>query len=68
MAEAAPGKAIPGWALSIAPPPEASTLAERARAFDPPIIGTIRDERFQISVRTLLPGDEAEITRFLQTM
>jgi L-seryl-tRNA(Ser) seleniumtransferase len=65
---AAPGKALPGWALSIDPPPEASQLAERARAFDPPIIGTVRDNRFQISVRTLLPGDETEIMRFFQTL
>lgn len=63
---AAPGKTLPGWALSIEPPPDASTLAECARGFDPPIIGTVRDNRFQISIRTLLPGDEADIKRFLQ--
>lgn len=62
---AAPGKTIPGWALTISPPPDVQALARSARQFDPPIIGTIRDNRFHLSMRTLLPGDEADIVRFL---
>jgi len=55
-----PGVKLPGWVVEIEVPGlEARDLERRARAGDPPILGTIRAGRFRLDVRTLL-HDELE--------
>jgi L-seryl-tRNA(Ser) seleniumtransferase len=60
----APGQTIPGWGVRISGPLTPDEIARRARAFDPPIIGTVSDQAFILSVRTILPGQDDEIVRF----
>ncbi|MEW5702524.1 MAG: L-seryl-tRNA(Sec) selenium transferase [Candidatus Zixiibacteriota bacterium] len=64
---AAPGKTIPGWGLSLSPPPDAGAMADAARAFTPPIIGTIVDGRFVLSLRTMFAADDDDVARFLKS-
>lgn len=44
--------------MAIAPPGEATMLAEKFRRNEPPIIGRVLDEQFAIDVRTLLEKDD----------
>ncbi len=61
----APERTIDGWGIRFNPPPSADELATRARQFTPPIIGTVSDGRFHLSVRTMFPRDFADLVRFL---
>jgi L-seryl-tRNA(Ser) seleniumtransferase len=63
---AAPGKTIPGWGLRLSSPPDAEVIARAARAFEPPIIGTIVDDGFVLSLRTMFLGDDEDVVRFLK--
>ena len=61
-----PGVRLPGWAVAITLPGlTAQDLERRARAADPPVIGTIRAGRFRLDVRTLTEDDLAVCVRAL---
>jgi L-seryl-tRNA(Ser) seleniumtransferase len=49
----APGVELPGWALSLP-----STLADRLRAGDPPVIARIEDGRCLLDLRSVAPADD----------
>jgi L-seryl-tRNA(Ser) seleniumtransferase len=65
---AAPGRTIDGWGIHLSGPASADQIAQRAREFDPPIIGTVSEDGFILSVRTILPHDQPDVARFLQTV
>ena len=52
-----PGVTLESRAVAIEP----ATLADRLRARPVPVIATVRKDRVLLDVRTLLPGDAAEI-------
>ncbi len=53
---------MPGWAVSVqCPDCNANTLQEKLRGAETPIIARIAQDRLLLSVRTLMPGDEADI-------
>lgn len=57
----APGLEIPSAGWVVDGPPD---LLDRAfRACSTPLIGRVRDGRFTIDFRTILPGEEAEVVR-----
>jgi L-seryl-tRNA(Ser) seleniumtransferase len=65
---AAPGRTMEGWGVRLSGKAPAEQIAQCAHAFDPPIIGTISDDAFILSVRTILPDDEGDLARFLQSI
>jgi L-seryl-tRNA(Ser) seleniumtransferase len=52
-----PGETLPSIGVEIGG--NANELARRFRAMDPPIIGTIDDDRFRLDLRTIDPDDDA---------
>ena len=61
---AAPGRTLDGWGLRLSGPASADQIACFARDFDPPIIGTVSERAFILSVRTILQRDDADLSRF----
>lgn len=57
-----PGVSLPGWAAALTP---AEELEGFFRNWLPPVIGRIHRGRLLLDVRTLLPGDEADIAEAL---
>jgi len=61
-----PLERLPGWAVELRHPDwSAQELERRARAADPPVIGTIRAGAFRLDPRTLVDGDEARCVEAL---
>lgn len=57
---------LPSWALLIEPSAmSVSTLENRLRAADPPIIGRIEDEKFLIDIRTIQEREISELADLL---
>ena len=59
---ARPGESLPAWAAALEP---AEALEAHLRAWRVPILGRIHRGKLLLDVRTLLPGDEAEIAAAL---
>ena len=59
---ARPGESLPTWAAALEP---AEALEAHLRAWRVPILGRIHRGKLLLDVRTLLPGDEAEIAAAL---
>lgn len=57
-----PGESLPAWAAALEP---AEALEAHLRAWRVPILGRIHRGKLLLDVRTLLPGDEAEIAAAL---
>jgi len=61
---AAPDIALPSMALAVTPSGEsADSLARRLREGSPPIIARIESDVVLFDLRTVLPGEDAEIER-----
>lgn len=60
-----PGESLPTWVLKR--PGGADALA-KLRAQDPPVIARIADEHVLIDLRTVLPGQEADLAAALRTL
>ena len=60
-----PGVTLPTWVVSIAPPASVTVdeLARSLRTGEPALVGRIADGRLLLDVRTLLPGEGAQIGR-----
>jgi L-seryl-tRNA(Ser) seleniumtransferase len=63
---AAPERTIVGWGVRLLPPPSPQNAARRAREFNPPIIGTISDDGFLLSIRTMFSRDYPGLAGFLR--
>lgn len=63
---AAPGRTIGGWGIKLSGPSSAEHIARLAREFDPPIIGTVSDNAFILSVRAISSAEEDDVRRFLK--
>jgi L-seryl-tRNA(Ser) seleniumtransferase len=57
-----PGIELPSHAVAISGA-DASGLARKLRAGEPPVIGRIVEDRLLLDVRTVLPGQEDELIR-----
>jgi L-seryl-tRNA(Ser) seleniumtransferase len=64
---AAPERTIAGWGVRLLAPPSPAVMARRARECDPPIIGTVSDDSFLLSTRTMLPHDFPDLISFLKS-
>lgn len=53
--------------LAIEVPGEAAALQRRFRAYDPPIVGRVQEDRFTLDVRTLLEPDLAPVAWALRS-
>ena len=62
-----PGVTLPTWVAAIQPPPGMTVdrLAEALRAGDPPVVARVGDDRLLVDLRTLLPGEDAQVTRLI---
>ncbi len=56
-----PGFELPGWVVALEPASGAETIAARLRGAPVPVLPRVRDGRLLLDVRTLLPGDEADV-------
>jgi L-seryl-tRNA(Ser) seleniumtransferase len=63
---AAPGKTMPGWGVRLEGPPAPDRIAADARAFTPPILGTISGDAVIFSLRTMFAIDDASLESFLR--
>jgi len=64
---AAPGATLPTVLLAVAAPDlAADELAARLRGHQPPVIARVEDGQVLFDLRTVLPGQEAEIVRALR--
>jgi len=63
---AAPGRTIDGWGVRLTGPSSPDHIARIAREFNPPIIGTVSDNAFVLSVRTIAPEEEEDVRSFLK--
>jgi len=62
-----PTENLPSWTVRIRPiNVSAEKLAAQIRCGSPPVIGLIRDNELVIDFRTVLPGEEGEITVALE--
>lgn len=62
-----PGEEIPGFALTIRPGAEScETLAARLRNCQVPVIGYVKNDRFWLDMRTILPGEVQGLCRELE--
>ena len=63
---ALPGAELPGWGIAVTHPAcSANRLDEALRALPVPVIGRISKDRLLLSVRTLMPEDEAALPGLL---
>jgi L-seryl-tRNA(Ser) seleniumtransferase len=61
-----PGLPFPSWVVALASPKlSASRLALKLRRNDPPIYPRIADDEVLLDVRTLQPGEDAEVVAAL---
>jgi L-seryl-tRNA(Ser) seleniumtransferase len=63
----APERTIDGWGVRLMPPPSPEDLVRLAREFDPPIVGTVSDDSFLLSIRSMSPHDYPDLVRFLKS-
>ena len=63
----APERTIDGWGVRIMPPPSPEDLARLAREFDPPIVGTVSEDSYLLSIRCMFPHDYPDLVRFLRS-
>ncbi|MFP8875784.1 MAG: L-seryl-tRNA(Sec) selenium transferase [Myxococcota bacterium] len=61
-----PGFELPSWTLVVRPPSGPEDFAERLRLGEPPVLARIREGAVVFDVRTLLPGDEADLVKAIQ--
>ena len=61
-----PGFELPSWTLVVRPRSGAEGFAERLRLGEPPVLARIREGAVVFDVRTLLPGDEADLVKAIQ--
>ncbi|MDT8444026.1 MAG: hypothetical protein RQ722_07020, partial [Desulfuromonadales bacterium] len=51
---------LPGWVIAVAPRQlSLQKLSERLRQTDPPVLGRIKDDKWLLDPRTLIPGEES---------
>ncbi len=66
---ALPTSPLPTFAVALqAPGLSAEQLARALRRADPPVIGRIRDDRVLLDVRTILPGESADVVRAVESI
>jgi len=63
----APERTIDGWGVRIMPPSSPEDLARLAREFDPPIVGTVSEDSYLLSIRCMFPHDYPDLVRFLRS-
>ena len=61
-----PGQSLPTWLLAI--PGDAQAIEGRLRAFDPPIVARIEDDRVVIDLRTVFAEEEQLLVTALGTL
>ncbi|MGI8424183.1 MAG: L-seryl-tRNA(Sec) selenium transferase, partial [Chloroflexota bacterium] len=62
-----PGVTLPTWVVAVNAPAGASVdaLAGALRRGEPALVGRIAEDLLLLDLRTLLPGDEAQIVRLI---
>ncbi|MDD4052414.1 MAG: hypothetical protein PHR28_11030, partial [candidate division Zixibacteria bacterium] len=63
-----PGKTIPSLALSIRSRTKANTLADKFRAWRPPIIGRVQENDFLLDLRTIPPDRDTFLATAINTI
>jgi L-seryl-tRNA(Ser) seleniumtransferase len=63
-----PGKTIPSLALSIRSRTKAKTLADKFRAWGPPIIGRVQENDFLLDLRTIPPDRDSSLATAINTI
>jgi L-seryl-tRNA(Ser) seleniumtransferase len=63
-----PGEEIPSAAVRIASRLSADAVARWLQSAEPPVVGTVRDDAFQLDFRTILESDEAPLAAALKTL
>ena len=63
-----PGEEIPSAAVRIASRLSADAVARWLQSAEPPVVGTVRDDAFQVDFRTILESDEAPLAAALKTL
>lgn len=65
-----PGKTLPSYALTIEAAEgkriTAKSISDQLRSFEPPIIGTIQDDKFIIDFRCVFEADEKDVLNALK--
>lgn len=60
-----PGQAIPTWLIALSPR-NVVDVERRLRLSDPPVIARIENDRLLLDLRTVLPGEDAELAAALR--